>query len=84
MVFHIITITQTPLVRFRIGVEDIVKRFGSVKEFLDLSLLREGEDYILSPGGVTRMVYPFLQRLVNLGGSPWWVSLNPQAPRGGG
>jgi glycosyltransferase involved in cell wall biosynthesis len=80
MVFHIVTITQTPLVRFRIGVEDIVKRFGSVKEFLDLSLLREGEDYILSPGGVTRMVYPFLQRLVNLGGSPWWVSLNPQAP----
>ncbi|MEM4969743.1 MAG: glycosyltransferase family 4 protein [Sulfolobales archaeon] len=76
-----ITITQTPLVRFKIGIEEIVKRLGSVQGQVDLSLLREGEDYILSPGGVTRMVYPFLRRLVDMGGSPWWVSLNPNAPQ---
>jgi len=80
-VFHIITITQTPLVRFKIGVDEIVKRAGSGRDFIDISSLREGEDYILSPGGVTRMVYPFLQRIVSLGDSPWWVSLNPNAPQ---
>jgi len=76
-----ITVTQTPLVRFKISVEEIAKRLGHIQGHIDLSLLKESEDYILSPGGVTRMVYPFLRKLVNMGGSPWWVSLNPQAPQ---
>lgn len=78
--FHLIAVTQTPLVRFKISVEELVKRFGQ-SPFVEVKELREGLDYIVSPGGVTRMVYPFLKKLVDLGDSPWWVSLNPQAPR---
>ncbi|MEM2302457.1 MAG: glycosyltransferase family 4 protein [Sulfolobales archaeon] len=77
---HLITITQTPLVRFKVRLEEIVKSGEKPPEIIDLGSLRRGEHYILSPGGVTRMVYPFLKRIVERGGAPWWVSLNPQAP----
>ncbi len=78
---HIVVATQTPYVRFRIGVEEIFRRAEEPPEIMDLRILREGEDYIVSPGGVTRMVYPFLKKLVERGENPWWVSLNPRAPQ---
>lgn len=78
---HLVTVTQTPYVRFKVGVEEISKRAEGPPKIIDLRILREGEDYIVSPGGVTRMVYPFLKKLVERGESPWWVSLNPKAPQ---
>lgn len=79
--FYMLTITQTPLARFRVDAEEILMRLGVREGPVDLRSLREGEDYVLSPGGVTRMVYPFLARLVSIGDRPWWISLNPRAPR---
>jgi len=71
--------TQTPLLQFLPGEDG--SRPGWEGE-TDLSRLEEGIDYRLSPGGVTRMVYPLAKRLLAEG--VWedvhWVSLNPSAP----
>lgn len=70
--------TQTPLIRFNLSYDALIKKYGKLQDPLDLSQLKEGEDYIVSPGGVTRMIYPLLLRLREH--SPHWVSLNPNAP----
>ena len=70
--------TQTPLVQFL----DKGPHSGPWPAEVDLGNLKEGADYRFSPGGVTRMVYPLLQRLLARGvvRSAHWVSLNPNAP----
>ncbi len=47
-----------------------------------LETLREGVDYRFSPGGVTRMVYPLVRRLLQekVISEAHWVALNPHAP----
>jgi len=52
-------------------------------EGTDLATLEEGVDYRFSPGGVTRMVYPLVRRLVQdrVLESAHWVALNPHGPR---
>jgi glycosyltransferase involved in cell wall biosynthesis len=71
--------TQTPLLQFAASTDGIPAdwKFES-----DLSKLDEGTDYRLSPGGVTRMIFPLARRLIATG--VWrdvhWVSLNPNAP----
>ena len=73
--------TQTPLVQFLRPAEghllDAAERDGT-----DLSTLQEGVDYRFSPGGVTRMVYPLVRRLLkdNVLSEAHWVALNPHAP----
>lgn len=71
--------TQTPLLQFS-SEDDTVPPLWSIEP--DFSKLREGVDYRFSPGGVTRMVYPLVRRLIADG--TWrdvhWVSLNPNAP----
>ena len=49
---------------------------------LDLATLQEGVDYRFSPGGVIRMVYPLVRRLLkeNVLSEAHWVALNPHAP----
>jgi len=49
----------------------------------NLTELQEGVDYRFSPGGVTRMVYPLVRRLLAEGvlDATHWVSLNPVGPR---
>lgn len=49
---------------------------------MDLARLVEEKDFQFSPGGVTRMVFPLLVRMVQDGvvRSPYWVSLNPAGP----
>ena len=71
--------TQTPLLQF------LPTPDGSTALWqlgVELPRLQEGVDYQFSPGGVTRMVYPLVQRL--LAERVWeevhWVSLNPGAP----
>jgi glycosyltransferase involved in cell wall biosynthesis len=72
--------SQTPLIIFR-------KRTGYQyykvdDEPTDLSALKEGIDYYFSPGGVTRMLFPLLKRLLQEGvvDAVNWISLNPAAP----
>jgi glycosyltransferase involved in cell wall biosynthesis len=49
----------------------------------NLAELKEGVDFRFSPGGVTRMVYPLVRRLLAQGvlDTTHWVSLNPVGPR---
>ncbi|MGA8275849.1 MAG: glycosyltransferase family 4 protein [Thermoplasmata archaeon] len=73
--------TQTPLVQFlspSAGDRGIEGTF----EPIDLATLREGIDYRYSPGGVTRMVYPLVRRLLKerVLREAHWVALNPHAP----
>ncbi|MEM4189677.1 MAG: glycosyltransferase family 4 protein [Candidatus Caldarchaeum sp.] len=67
--------SQTPLIRLTRNVKDS-------DNVLDISLLKEGEDYVFSPGGVTRMVYPLLRHMIQKGvlEKACWVSLNPRGP----
>ncbi len=48
----------------------------------DFSTLTEGVDYRFSPGGVSRMLYPLLKRMIQNGivDGVEWISLNPNAP----
>lgn len=73
--------TQTPVVQFL--AEDLTEgRWSPNAPEVDLEQLKEGVDYCLSPGGVTRMVLPLVQRLRMAGalGSTHWVSLCPRGP----
>ncbi len=56
--------TQTPLVRFKITQDEIVKRIGQFNEPLDLKRLHEGHEYQFTPGGVTRMVFPLVRNML--------------------
>jgi glycosyltransferase involved in cell wall biosynthesis len=73
--------TQTPLVQFLVPPAGNLLDPAS-RDPTDLSTLREGIDYRYSPGGVTRMVYPLVRRLVkqNVVREVHWVALNPSAP----
>jgi glycosyltransferase involved in cell wall biosynthesis len=54
----------------------------ATRDGTDLTTLREGVDYRFSPGGVTRMVYPLVRRLIKDGviEDAHWIALNPKAP----
>ncbi|MGI0155900.1 MAG: glycosyltransferase, partial [Thermoplasmata archaeon] len=73
--------TQTPLVQFLRppsgNLLDAAARDGT-----ELATLQEGVDYRYSPGGVTRMVYPLVRRLLRekVLSEAHWVALNPLAP----
>lgn len=69
--------SQTPLIQFAKNQFEMPDP-GTV----DVSKLVEGVDYKLSPGGVSRMLYPLLTHMKQSGfidGSSW-ISLNPLAP----
>ena len=70
--------TQTPLVRFSPGYDQGDERAGP----RSLSDLTENRDYQFTPGGVTRMVFPLLKRMLGEGmiQNPHWVTLNPVGP----
>ncbi len=72
--------TQTPLVQFlRPEATEPAAAQGMPA---DLSDFREGVDYRYAPGGVTRMVFPLLKRMLRNGllSAAHWVSLNPVGP----
>jgi glycosyltransferase involved in cell wall biosynthesis len=74
--------TQTPLVRFNLTREELARRYGMSRTPLDLGCLAEGRDFQFTPGGVTRMVFPLLRRMLSEGilEGAHWVSLNPTGP----
>jgi glycosyltransferase involved in cell wall biosynthesis len=73
--------TQTPLVQFLRPAEGHLLD-GAERDGTDLATLEEGVDYRYSPGGVTRMVYPLVRRLLKdeVLSDAHWVALNPSAP----
>lgn len=72
--------TQTPLVQFLPG--SPVTGPPVPNPSVELATLVEGKDYRFSPGGVTRMVYPLVRRLLadRSLSEAHWVSLNPVGP----
>jgi glycosyltransferase involved in cell wall biosynthesis len=73
--------TQTPLVQF-LDPPDGSRLPAAGREPVQLAGLREGIDYRFSPGGVTRMVYPIVRRLLRekVLREAHWIALNPHAP----
>lgn len=73
--------TQTPLVQFLDRTEGN-ERTRPLADAVDLATLQEGVDYQFTPGGVTRMVYPLVRRLLekDVLSEAHWVALNPRAP----
>jgi glycosyltransferase involved in cell wall biosynthesis len=74
--------TQTPLIQF-LGPDGGNLLDEANRDGTDLSGLREGVDYRYSPGGVTRMVYPLVRRLLKqkVLSEAHWIALNPHGPR---
>ncbi len=74
--------SQTPLVRFKLDSNDLYDKYGEFFKPAPLSMFTEGEDYEYTPGGVSRIVYPFLKNAIAEGiiEDPHWVVLNPMAP----
>jgi glycosyltransferase involved in cell wall biosynthesis len=74
--------TQTPLVQF-LDEPGPTGPGPDPREGADLATLREEVDYRFSPGGVTRMVYPLVRRLLRDGvlSEAHWVALSPHGPR---
>ncbi|MEM1945227.1 MAG: hypothetical protein QXX57_05770, partial [Nitrososphaerota archaeon] len=72
---RILVCSQTPLIRF-------IRPIEVAAEPVDVSKLVRDVDFIFSPGGVTRMVYPLLQHMLSRGvaDDAHWVSLNPVGP----
>jgi glycosyltransferase involved in cell wall biosynthesis len=68
--------SQTPLVQF-------MNQSLFQSPMVELSTLRENVDYRLSPGGVSRMLFPFLTSMKKRGiiSAAEWIALNPQAPK---
>jgi glycosyltransferase involved in cell wall biosynthesis len=74
--------TQTPLLQF-LDTPEARLRESSSGGRTGLQGLTEGLDYRYSPGGVTRMVYPLVRRLLETKvlKEAHWVAFNPQGPR---
>jgi glycosyltransferase involved in cell wall biosynthesis len=55
---------------------------GNGSQVIDLSTLKDGVDYQFSTGGLTRMVFPLVNRMLDDGTlqDAHWISLNPSGP----
>jgi len=67
--------TQSPPIRF-------INYKGPSSAQVDLNFFSPDIDYVISTGGVVRMVLPFLESLINQNyfDEAYWVSLNVNAP----
>jgi glycosyltransferase involved in cell wall biosynthesis len=76
--------SQTPLVRFLLSDEELARKYGGRLDFpLTLEDLEQGVDYEYTPGGVTAMLLPLLNRMREMDyiRDPTWFSLaSPNSP----
>ncbi|MGI0053460.1 MAG: glycosyltransferase family 4 protein [Thermoplasmata archaeon] len=81
MTVDVLINSQTPLVQF-IAPKDVAGE-ALWADSAEIGDFTEGADFRYSPGGVTRMVYPLVRRLISqkVVGAAHWVSLNPTGPR---
>jgi len=75
--------SQTPLIRFKLQHAELLEKYGELPDPLPLEMLAEGEDYEICPGGVPKILYPLVTRMIDngLANNAHWVSLNPVGPR---
>ncbi len=74
--------SQTPLIRFKLQYAELLEKYGELPDPVPVDMLIEGEDYEMSPGGVPKIVFPLMKRMINenLVKNAHWVSLNPMGP----
>lgn len=74
--------TQTPPVRFKLSYTELLEKYGSLEDPLDIRSLDKGVDYDYTPGGVVAMVIPLLSNLSksNFSRDPAWISLGVNYP----
>jgi glycosyltransferase involved in cell wall biosynthesis len=74
--------SQTPFIRFRLTNAELLAKYGSLPDPVDVGKLEEGVDYEFSPGGVTAMVYPLVRRMMKQHylTEVIWVSLGIKYP----
>ena len=74
--------SQTPVVRFKLTSEDLFEKYGDLPEPVSIDALVEGEGYGFTPGGVTGMVKPLLEKMYadEKIQRPHWVAINPLGP----
>ena len=74
--------TQTPPLRFKLSYTELLDKYGTLEDPLDVRTLEQGVDYDYSPGGVTSMVLPLLASLSKskFSKDPAWISLGVNYP----
>lgn len=74
--------TQTPPIRFKLSYTELLEKYGTLGDPLDVQHLQRGVDFDYSPGGVTAMVLPLLANLSKSGFArdPVWISLGVNYP----
>ena len=74
--------SQTPPIRFKLDPDILFEKYGDLSKPIPLKALTEGEDFDYTPGGVTGMVAPLLQRMYREEKirTPHWVAINPMGP----
>lgn len=74
--------TQTPPVRFKLSYTELLEKYGTLDDPLDIQNLQVGVDYDYSPGGVTAMVLPMLANFSKskFSKDPVWISLGVNYP----
>ena len=74
--------TQTPPVRFKLSYTELLDKYGTLRDPVDVKTLQRGVDYDYSPGGVTAMVIPLLANMSKSGFArdPAWISLGVNYP----
>ncbi len=74
--------SQTPLIRFKLQYSELLEKYGDLPDPVPLEMLEEGEDYELTPGGVPKLLFPLLKKMLrqNIAKRVHWVSLNPIGP----
>ncbi|MFQ6129402.1 MAG: glycosyltransferase family 4 protein [Candidatus Hadarchaeaceae archaeon] len=74
--------SQTPPIRFKIDPEMLFEKYGDLSRPVSIKALSEGVDFDYTPGGVTGMVAPLLQRMYKDEKirTPHWVAINPMGP----
>lgn len=75
--------SQTPFIKFKVNYEELLRRYGSIPYPVDIELLNEGEDYEYSPGGVTAMMYPLVDKMKRAGilEKVIWISTGINYPK---
>jgi glycosyltransferase involved in cell wall biosynthesis len=74
--------SQTPFIKFNLTYNELLEKYGTLPDVVNVADLEEGTDYDLSPGGVTTMIYPLLKKMLaeNCITKVNWVSLGVNYP----
>jgi glycosyltransferase involved in cell wall biosynthesis len=74
--------SQTPFIKFNLTYNELLEKYGTLPDVVNVADLEEGTDYDLSPGGVTSMIYPLLKKMLSEKAITKvnWVSLGVNYP----